>query len=467
MLESSHVRGGPAQRPADTATVGWMTPRQQVARFAPFGGRRARGAARSGPIAARAAGRRRRPCLAPGTLRAVLDVIRLDFEPTVAPFGLTVRLETLALAGVIFVVLLLAALGAGRLRARAVRDPEHWPADSARLRRDDLILIAFGAVPGAIVGARADYGLIHYDYFGSDLSRLTDPGQGGLALTLAVVLGTVTALAVAGLLAAPLSRWLHVVSVPLLVGLGLGKLIMVLGADGQGQYSSSSWATAFGGPGPWQSANAGVAAIPSQVIEGVLVLAAAVLVVVVPPVLRLRLRGAGIAIRPGLAPRREWGPLFGYRRFLSVICLWAAARFAAGFTWRDATVEGPLRAEQLIVGVTFLGFLALAVVAWLLDWRRGRARARAAAAPAASEAPAAQAPEADPVPTAAPDERSEATPATAATEAVAATPAAAMPSEPAAGPAKTKRAPSPSPARKPVPEPKSDAAAGAGAVTPQ
>jgi len=48
----------------------------------------------------------------------VLDVIRFQFDPTITPFGLTVRLETLALAGVVFVALVLAALGAGRMRSR-------------------------------------------------------------------------------------------------------------------------------------------------------------------------------------------------------------------------------------------------------------------------------------------------------------------------------------------------------------
>jgi prolipoprotein diacylglyceryltransferase len=117
--------------------------------------------------------------------------------------------------------------------------------DAGRLRRDDLILIAFGAVPGAVVGGRLDYGLLHLDYFGADLSRLTDPAQGGLALSLAVVLGTVAALAVARLLTAPIATWLHVASGPLLIGLGFGKLAMVLGGDGQGQFSDASWATAY------------------------------------------------------------------------------------------------------------------------------------------------------------------------------------------------------------------------------
>ena len=307
------------------------------------------------------------------------DVIRLDFDPTIAPFGLTVRLETLALAGVIFAVLVLVAIGAGRMRTQGSADPGARGKDAGRLRRDDLILIAFGAVPGAVVGARLDYGLLHLDYFGADFSRLTDPAQGGLALSLAVVLGTVTALAVARLLTAPIASWLHVASVPLLIGLGLGKLAMVLGGDGQGQFSDASWATLYVRPGPWQSANASAAAVPSQAFEGILVLVAAVLILAVPVALRLRLRRWRRVVRPGLDPRREWWLLTGYRRFFTALCLWCVARFAVAFTWRDAQVAGYLRAEQLVLLAVFTGCALTIVSAGLLERREKRAAARVAA----------------------------------------------------------------------------------------
>jgi prolipoprotein diacylglyceryltransferase len=311
------------------------------------------------------------------------DVIRFDFDPTIAPFGLTVRLETLALAAVVFIVLVLAALGAGRMRARSDAGSEAIAENAGRLRRDDLILIAFGVVPGAVIGARIDYGLIHYDYFSLDPGRLADPGQGGLALSLAVVLGVVTALAVARLLAAPISLWLHVASGPLLVGLGLGKLAMVLGGDGQGRFSDSRWATVYVRPGPWQSANPDVAALPSQALEGVLVLIIAFLIVAVPFALRFRLRRWWRIVRPSLAPRHDWPMLTGYRRFLTALCLWSMARFAAAFTWRDAQVEGPLRAEQIVLLVVFAGCAAIFIVAGLWGLRRRRATARVAAGAAA------------------------------------------------------------------------------------
>ena len=308
----------------------------------------------------------------------MLDVIRFDFGATVAPFGLTVRVETLALAAVVFAVLLLTAFGTGRMRSRAEAEPDGPARDGARLRRDDLILVAFGAVPCAVVGARLDYGLIHLDYFRGDPSRLIDPGQGGLALTLAVVLGTITGLAVARLLAAPIGRWLHVAAVPLLLGLGLGKLAMVLGADGQGQFSAAGWATEYLRSGPWLSAGAGLPALPSQALEGGLVLLAAVGMLAVPPVLRLRPRRWQMVARPGLAPRREWWLLSGYRRFLTALCLWSLARFAAAFTWRDALVTGPFRAEQVVLIVVFAACVAILVAGAVRQRRRARAAANAA-----------------------------------------------------------------------------------------
>ena len=306
-------------------------------------------------------------------------MIRLDFDPTIAPFGLTVRLETLALAGVIFLMLVLAGLGAGRMQPRRDAGAHAVKRDKARLRRDDLILIAVGAVPGAVVGARIDYALIHWDYFKIDPNRLLDPGQGGLALTLAVVLGTITGLSVALLLGASTGRWLHVASGPLLYGLGLGKLAMVLGGDGQGRFSDATYATVYVRPGPWQSANPGTPALPSQALEGILVLIAALLILVVPVVLRFRLRRWRWIVRPGFAARRDWWILTGYRRFLSALCLWSAARFGAAFTWRDPDVAGPLGVEQIMLLALFGFSLVIFVIGGLWEWRRRRASARIAA----------------------------------------------------------------------------------------
>jgi prolipoprotein diacylglyceryltransferase len=292
----------------------------------------------------------------------VLASIGLDFDPSTMIFGLSIRLETLALAGAVLVMLLLAAIGAGRAGAGAAAADDAARATLPKLRRDDLILIAFGAVPGAVVGGRLDYALIHLDYYQATSGAITDPSQGGYGLTLAVVFGTLTAMAVARLLAAPVGRWLGAAGVPVVLGLGLGKLAMALGGAGQGVYSTASWATSYVHSGDWGSLNPSYPAVPSQLMEGGLAIAAALFIVVLPFSLRLRIRRWGPVVRPGLAPRHDWLYLSGWRRYVTVLGLWAEARFAVAFTWRDAQVYRSLDVEQLIL----LGVAALTVVAMLI-----------------------------------------------------------------------------------------------------
>jgi prolipoprotein diacylglyceryltransferase len=289
----------------------------------------------------------------------VLAVISLDFDPTVSPLGLPVRLETLVLAAVVLLVMVLIAIRAGR--ARPVGD-DAAPATgrrSGRLRRDDLILLAFGAVPGAIVGGRLGYGLIHFDFYSVNQGALLDPAGGGLGLTLAVAIGTVSAMAVARLLSAPVGRWLGVARGPVLLGLGLGKLATLLGGAGQGAYSNSPWATSYAGPGPWESLNAGYAALPSQALEGVLVLVAlGLLVVGIPALASIRVEVTRKAIVIGLRQRGHTVPRGEGRGFAIGLIFWAIARFVAAFTWRDAQIVGPLNGEQLVLS----GFVCILLV---------------------------------------------------------------------------------------------------------
>jgi hypothetical protein len=308
---------------------------------------------------------------APGTLPLVLASISLDFSPTTTLFGSSVRLETLALAGVIFLTLILTGLSSGRPGAGFFeRTPTGSVPPAPKLRRDDLILIAFGVVPGAVAGGRLGYVLVHLDYYRQHTGAILDTNQGGLNLTLAVIGGTITGLAVARLMNAPLGRWLAVSAIPVMFGLGLGKLAMVLGGAGQGAYSDSWWATSYSGQGAWESLNPGYPSLPSQALEGGLVLAAMVAMLAVPPLLRLRLRRWHAIARPGLAPRHPWRWLTGGRRFLTMLGPWAAMRFVAAFTWRDAHVLDRFNAEQVVlagvVAAAVLGPSVLFVLLWIV-----------------------------------------------------------------------------------------------------
>ena len=290
-------------------------------------------------------------------------VIELTFDPIVTVGGLNVRLETLGVALAIFLGLVLAAVLGRRTPVDTTRPPdapgeEHD--EPNHLRADDLMYIAVAAVPGAVVGARIGYALVHRDFYQSNSSALLDIGQGGLQLSLGVVGGILTASIVARLLGAPVGRWMHALAIPLLLGLALGKGAMVLGGSGQGQVTDVTWSTAYLGPGPWGSLAPQLPANPSQAYEA-LATAGVVLVVMV-------------LITLGLFRGRNGGA------FLVGIGLWAIARALVASTWRDPQVIGPLNMDQVISIVIAAVSLVLMVLIGGVSTARGR---RAAANPSA------------------------------------------------------------------------------------
>jgi phosphatidylglycerol:prolipoprotein diacylglycerol transferase len=232
-------------------------------------------------------------------------------------------METLALAGILLAGLVLAVL-IGRvtpLPGPYVPPPTLGPGD--------LPFLILGIVPGAVLGGRLDYVLVHLDYYAAHPGSVLDPGQGALGLGLAVPGAILGSSVIARLVDIRLDRWLHAAVLPMLFVLGTGKLAGVLAASGQGAPSDLPWATAYLGDGPWDSLAAYLPSHPSQAYE-------AVLTIVILVVL-------GLAIRSGAFGRRDGSVLF------VGIALWAVARIMVAATWRDAAVLGPLRAEQLIL----------------------------------------------------------------------------------------------------------------------
>jgi phosphatidylglycerol:prolipoprotein diacylglycerol transferase len=251
----------------------------------------------------------------------VFGDLTLAFDPVLRLTDTaSVRYETIGLALVLFLGLLLLAWRASR---------------TAQLRLDDLVFIVVGAVPGGIVGGRLGYVLDHLEFYRAN-------PKGGLSLTLAVPFGILTGAVVARLLGAPVAHWLHATALPLLFVLAAGKLVGVLGGSGQGLPSDLEWATAYTGPGPWGSLAAEVPSHPSQVYEAILVGLAIVLLGLV-------------SLMPAI--RRETGAAL-----FAALGLWAAARFTAALTWRDPITVGPLNVEQaLLVAVALV---AAAGFAW-------------------------------------------------------------------------------------------------------
>jgi phosphatidylglycerol---prolipoprotein diacylglyceryl transferase len=264
-----------------------------------------------------------------------LGVITLAFDPVLELSDTSsVRLETIALAVVLFVGLVLAA----RIGAITPAVGPYVPAPG--LRFDDLVFILVGAVPGAIAGGRLGSVLGHLDYYRANPAAILDPAQGGLTLTLAVPLGILTGGFIARLLGAPVGRWLHAAAFPLLFVLAAGKLVGVLGATGQGAPADLPWATMYLGAGPWGTLAAEVPSHPAQVYEAVLV--------------GLAIAGLAVASRVEVIARRDGAAIF------AALGLWAIARFLVAFTWRDPAVAGPLRMEQLLdVGLIVIAGLGL------------------------------------------------------------------------------------------------------------
>lgn len=268
-----------------------------------------------------------------------LAVLVFEFDPLVHFGDAEVKLETIALAVIVAASLLVAGLIA---RTTPAGEPPGGPGRRDHLRPDDLLLVAFGALPGAVLGGRLGYVLIHLDYYSANPALVIDPSQGSLELTLGVVGGCLTAAYVLRLLNASVGRWAHVAAFPLLLALGVGKLVSALGGDGQGAPTDLPWATAYAGDGPWGSLAPEIASHPAQVYEGILVLLVLLLMAL------LVARGAF---------RRADGTAM-----LAALLLWSIVRAVVAATWRDVPVLGPLRVEQLIamaVAAASLGILAL------------------------------------------------------------------------------------------------------------
>ena len=275
-----------------------------------------------------------------------IAVIAFDFDPLLRlGDGFVVRWQTVALAAVIAASLIVAGLHARR----------------ALLRPDDLLYIAVGAVPGAVIGGRLGQLVILPDAFHAGPLTVLDPSIGGFELGLAVVAGSITGAYVGRLLGAPVGRWANTLALPLLVALGGGKLAMALGGSGQGSLLDAVWATAYVGPGPWGSLAPELASHPAQLYEGIAIF-----------VLVLLLLLAGVASDATAKDGRV---------FLIAVGAWAAARAAVSITWRDPAALGPLPAG----GVLAVGIVIGAAVMLIAMGRWSRRRSHAPAARADDE----------------------------------------------------------------------------------
>jgi len=269
-----------------------------------------------------------------------IAVIAFDFDPLLRlGDDLVVRWQTVALAAVVAACLIVAGLLARR----------------ASLRPDDLLYIAVGAVPGAVIGGRLGQLAIVPEAFHAGPLSLLDPAIGGLELGLGLVGGSLTGAYVGKLLRAPVGRWAHTVALPLLLALGGGKLAMALGGSGQGSPLDAFWATAYLGPGPWGSLAPELASHPAQLYEAIASLVLAAMLV-------LGGVGNGSSAKDG-------------RLLLIVVGAWAAVRTVVSITWRDPAALGPLPVGGLLAAGIVVG-AAVALVT-VTQWSQRRTGSRA------------------------------------------------------------------------------------------
>jgi phosphatidylglycerol:prolipoprotein diacylglycerol transferase len=280
-------------------------------------------------------------------------VIALEFDPLVRLGDTTVKLETLGIAAAALVALLLAGWLATRTPASASVFADAAEPRDQYLRIDDMIFIVLAILPGAVIGGRLGYMVIHFDFYRTHLAAVIDPGQGSLELALAVVGGALTGALACYLLGESVGRWFHVATVPTFAAIALGKVAQAIGGSGQGQPSDLTWATSYAGDGPWGSLAPAVPAHPSQLYEA----AATFLVLVL--VARL-LGGAAFNRRDG-------------RSFVVALVIWLLARAAIATTWRDGSIAGSLNAEQLVCLV--IAAVSLLILVALTTRARRMARA--------------------------------------------------------------------------------------------
>jgi phosphatidylglycerol---prolipoprotein diacylglyceryl transferase len=265
--------------------------------------------------------------------------VAFAFDPIIRLGDRVVRVETVAVALVLVAALLVAARIA---RGTSAGDDPGRFVHGERLRLDDFVFIALAVVPGAVIGGRIGYVVLHLDYYLAQPAAIVDPAQGSLQLGLGIVGGTLAGIYAARLMEQPVGRWLHVAALPLLLATCGGKLAQALGGNGQGQPSDVAWATSYVGPGPWGSLGPDIPSHPAQLYEAALT-AVAVLVLVA-------------LLSAGAFARRDG------RVFVVALGGWAVARFVAAAFWRDGQVLGPLRADQLLTVAILAGAIVVLLV---------------------------------------------------------------------------------------------------------
>src|SRR3970282_2744135 len=129
-------------------------------------------------------------------------VITLAFDPLVYFGDLSARAQTIVLATIAFVALLVFV----RIGRITPTDGPYVPAPT--LPPSDIPFLVLGMFSAAVRGGRLAYVLVHLDYYLANPAAIVDPTQGALGLGLAVPGAILGGGLVARLIGAPVDRWL-------------------------------------------------------------------------------------------------------------------------------------------------------------------------------------------------------------------------------------------------------------------
>lgn len=261
-------------------------------------------------------------------LTASIAALTVDLDPVLELGAVQLPLRALLLSIGIGL-----ALGWFARRARAA---------APGVTTGDIAFIVLAAVPGAVVGGRLVHGLAYAGAYALEPTALLDMGRGSLSLAGAVAGGALTAGYLCRQLGHRPGAWADAAVVPLLLAIGLGKAAMLLGGAGQGLAWDGRGGVAFGGDGPWASADPGTAAYPTQLLEGAWALLG------IPALLLLERH---------LARRRGASAIATGTLALAGVAWWLAGRAAVAVWWRDEPVLGPWGIE----GLTTLVLLVITV----------------------------------------------------------------------------------------------------------
>lgn len=214
------------------------------------------------------------------------------------------------------------------------------------LTADDIYGVAFWAILGGIVGARALHVIDFWEFYASRPQAILALTEGGLAFYGAAIGAVLFGVAYALWRRLPVGRLLDIAAVGIPAAHIVGRIGCIINGDAFGTYVQAPWAFVYTHPASF--APLGLPTHPYPVYE-----------------MAWNLATIGI-----LLAIERFRPRDGVL-FLSYACLYAVGRFALSYYRTDAVVAYGLQQAQIVSILVLAAALPLLVY---LNLRKGRAR---------------------------------------------------------------------------------------------